>query len=251
MILYRIDMSDTIDYIDDYFTGALSDSERSEFEARCSSDEIFASEVAFYVSARHKVRDVLLAQKKENWTQKDATIQTMKVAQPSKKSGIVKWISYAAAACVIFILAAYFLFLQPTPQRLAARYINNIKLGQMMDASHDSLHTGIAYLQVNDYQKALIVFEDLRKRDSTNDEAKQYAGYTYLQLHNYNKALECFQELSAMKSLESNKGDIMQAATLLERDAPGDEEAAKIWLEKVVREDEEGSKEAKEMLAVW
>ena len=250
MILYRIDMSDTIDYIDDYFTGALSDVERKEFETRCTTDEAFASEVAFYVSARHSVRNTLLQQKKEQWREEDKTGQ-MTVVKSSKKPAVLRWISYAAAACVVFIIAGYFLFFQPTPQRLAEKYLDEQTLSQLMDASHDSLQAGIADFKSGQYEKALATFNDIRKRDAQNSDAKEYAGLSYLKINDYDKALNCFRDLSSLTGLQSNPGDILQATTLLKRDQPGDDREAKQLLEKVVKEDEEGSKEAKEILAHW
>lgn len=245
-------MSDTIDYIDDYFTGALSESERREFETRCTNDEVFAGEVAFYISARQSVRDVLLEQKREVWSGGEALpVQTMPVARRVKKASVLKWVSYAAAACIIFIVAGYYLFYQPTPKRLAEEYINSLSLDHTMDASHDSLQAGIDAFNEGQYKDALSFFNGLRMRDKANTDAQEYAGMCYQKLNDYDKALECFRELSSITGLQSNRGDILQATTLLLRNGTGDDRKARQLLEKVVREDEEGSQEAKGMLEHW
>lgn len=243
-------MNDTIDYIDAYFSHALEENERQQFETRCSSDEAFAGEVAFYLSARAAAREALLQQKTEQW-KTSAEVNKNIPLKPVKKSVVIRWMPYAAAACVIFVMAFYFLFYQYTPQRLAADYLNKIDLKQTMDAGHDSVQMGISDYKSRNYPQALIIFNDVITRDEKNSDAKKYAGLSYLQLKEYDKALAMFKELSGMRSLAFNSGDMLQATTLLERNQPGDKEQAKTLLEKVVRENEEGSKKAKQILDAW
>ncbi len=237
-------MSDTLGYIDAYFNQELEGSDQKEFEARCSLDESFAEEVAFYISARQAAREELLKQKQQQW-QSDIAQQK----KPVKKSIVLRLVPYAAAACLVFAIAFYFLFQSQSQQRLAANYVqdNYSSLRQSMDASRDSIQSGIAAYNNKEYQRALALFEWVGKNDSENSDAKKYAGLAYLQLKNYDKALERFKELSAMK-VAYNAGDMLQASTLLQRNAPGDKEAAKALLQKVVSENEEGSNKAKEML---
>jgi anti-sigma factor RsiW len=45
-------MSDTLDYIDDYFNGKLTPAEKRAFENKCEVDPAFAEEVAFVISVR-------------------------------------------------------------------------------------------------------------------------------------------------------------------------------------------------------
>ncbi len=52
---------ESIDYIDDYFEKRLSVDEASRFEQRIKDDALFAAEVAFYVSAKHAVKNELAA----------------------------------------------------------------------------------------------------------------------------------------------------------------------------------------------
>ena len=80
-----------------------------------------------------------------------------------------------------------------------------------------------------------------------NSDAKKYTGLTYLQQGNYDKAIEQFDALSNMK-LFSNPGDFLKAVSLLERNSPGDKEAAKKLLQKVANNKEEGSEKAQDWL---
>ncbi len=245
-------MSGTVEYIDAYFNQELNESERKQFEARCTADEDFAKEVAFYITARNVAREALIKQKQQ-WKSNSETVKETIALKPVKKPTLLRWMPYAAAACLVFIMAFGFLFAMNSPKRLANNVIkeNYSQLSHTMDASRDSMQLGISEYNSKNYQRALVLFESVKNKDAANSDAKKYAGLSYLQLKNYDKAVQCFTELSAMNGLYSNSGDFLGAITLLERNAPGDKEAAKELLEKVVKENEDGSEVAKKMLEKW
>ncbi len=64
-------MPGTIEYIESYFQQTLSDEEKAAFEARCGTDEMFAKEVAFYITTRQLLREELLVQKQKQWKEQD------------------------------------------------------------------------------------------------------------------------------------------------------------------------------------
>lgn len=239
-------MSEILEYIDAYFNKELNESEQKQFETRCTTDDDFARDVAFYVMARDEARQALLRQKQQ-W--KNETT----IVKPAKKSIVLRLMPYAAAACLVLVMAFYFLFaMNNSPRQLAKQYLQSSDtLSNTMDASRDSLQTGILEYKKKNYQQAALLFEGVKNSDSANSDVKKYAGLAYLHLNNYDKALQCFRELSAMKGLYSNPGDMLQASTLLERDATGDKDAAKPLLEKVAKENEDGSDMAKKILEKW
>lgn len=242
-------MSETLEYIDDYFNQVLNPEQRKQFEERCSTDNSFAEEVAFYVMTRGAAREALLEEKQKQWKSTEATVQKLYLDKPVKKSFILRFAPYAAAACLLFVLAFYFLFTRQTPQSIAANYLkeNYSDIKHYMDASKDSLQLGISAYNDKNYKRALVLFTSVKQKDSASYDAKKFTGLTYLQLKDYDKALLCFKELSALKT-PYNAGDILQASTLLQRNATGDEEAAKSLLQKVVHEKEEGNIKAQEIL---
>lgn len=246
-------MKQTWEYIEAYFTQALSSDERKSFEVRCERDESFAREVAFYLTARSAARELVIEKKQKTFDDDKTEEKQTAKAVPVKKIMLHKWIPYAAAACILLFVAVYFIIGSPAPQNLAGRYIkeNYTTLSLKMDASRDTMQLGIAAYNGKDYQQAQVLFESIRQSNPASSDAKKFAGLAYLQTKNYDKALECFEELAAMKGLFVNSGDVLKAVTLLQRNAQGDKDKAKLLLEKVVRENEEGSKQAKEWLDKW
>jgi len=243
-------MADTIEYIESYFQQTLSSEEKSAFEQRCEIDEAFAKEVAFYITARQFLKEELLKEKSQSWKQQSiAKEQPAQLISLTKKSGLVIWMIYAAAACLLLFASVYLFETQTSPKKYAANYVksNYSNLSQTMDASHDSLQLGIAAYNNKDYNKALQLFTGVEQNDPQNSDAKKYTGLTYLQQDNYDKAIEQFDALSNM-SLFSNPGDFLKAVSLLERNSPGDKEAAKKLLQKVANNKEEGSEKAQDWL---
>ncbi|MGN6212672.1 tetratricopeptide repeat protein [Parafilimonas sp.] len=241
-------MPDNLEYIESYFRQALNAEEKQAFEKRCETDEAFAKEVAFYIVTRETLREDLLAKKQQEWKTLKTEEESAPVISISKKSTLNKWIMYAAAACVLVVASMFLFEMQSSPQRLASQYINNIDLSQTMDASHDSLQLGIAAYKNKDYTKALGYFEGVTKQDAANSDAKKYTGLTYIQLNNYDKAIEQFDALANMQGLYYNPGDFLKAVALLKRNKAGDEATAKILLQKVVNENESEKETAEEWL---
>lgn len=241
-------MPDNLEYIESYFRQALNAEEKQAFEKRCETDEAFAKEVAFYIVTRETLREDLLAKKQQEWKVLKTEEESAPVISIAKKSTLSKWIMNAAAACVLVVASMFLFEMQSSPQRLASQYINNIDLSQTMDASHDSLQLGIAAYKNKDYTKALGYFEGVTKQDSANSDAKKYTGLTYIQLNNYDKAIEQFDALANMQGLYYNPGDFLKAVALLKRNKAGDEETAKILLQKVVNENESEKETAEEWL---
>src|SRR4051812_3890875 len=116
-------MQDTWEYIESYFTQALSSDERKNFEKRVEQDASFAKEVAFYITARSAAREVLMEEKQKPLVNgkvpKAATVQQA----PVSRMPLRKWLPYIAAACVIVFVAVFFYLQAPTPARLAINYI--------------------------------------------------------------------------------------------------------------------------------
>src|SRR5450432_2060810 len=178
-------MSETDEHIEDYFEDRLDAEARRSFEARCTDDEPFAKEVAFYITRRKLLREELLRQKRAAW-----------IPLSTRRLIPRRWIAYAAAACTLLAIILYLNEKHPTPQRLAENYTEKkySLLSQTMDGSADSLQQAIAAYNNKDNDKALTLFETLYRAPPENKDALLYSGIVYLRTKNYDKALGRFQE---------------------------------------------------------
>lgn len=244
-------MPGSVEFIESYFKQTLSSDERAAFELKCTTDEAFAAEVAFYIAARQALREELLMQKVKAWKAESEPVMAddeAPVIAMHKKPGIMRWVTYAAAACLILVASMFLFEARSNPERLAANYIKaNYGLSNVMSGGTDSVQSGIEAYKNEDYEKALSYFKDVESRDPNNGDAKKYAGLCYLQQKDYDNALREFDALSAM-NLKFNAGNILKASTLLIRDEAGDKEEAKKILETVVEEKQEGYEDAGEWL---
>lgn len=236
---------DTMDFIESYFNQTLSEEERSEFERRCVEDTAFAHDVAFYVAARESLRENLLQQKQTTWQQNK--VEEEPFIPRLKRSFTSRWISYAAAACLVLAVSVYLFETNSAPSRLADNFIksNYNTLSQNMSADSDALALGKTAYNEKKYDDALSYFKSVEQHDGENSEAKQYTGLAYLQKDEYDSAIKQFDELSSMR-IFSNPGDFLKAVSLMKRNKPGDKEKAKLLLQKVISQREEYIEQARD-----
>jgi tetratricopeptide (TPR) repeat protein len=242
-------MNNALEYIEDYFTGRLSATEKEAFEDRCISDPAFAEEVAFYVSLRDGLKQELRQHKKTEFTE----LHDQTAAAEPAPSIVVRLRPFIAAAAVCLLLFVVWntFFKPPSPQALADRYIekNFTTLGITMGSnSADRLQAGIVAYNARNFREAEKNFQSLQQGTPQHTEAVQYLGILYLATGSYDKALAQFDTLSHMEQLYANPGPFYKAVTLLKRSGKSDKEAARALLQNVVDKGLPGAPEAKEWL---
>lgn len=243
------DLNENTEYIEAYFKDQLNDAEKRQFEQRCLEDELFARQVAVFVTAEEGIRQELLQQKQQEW----AGISQKPAIRPLKKIISIRLLPYMAAACLVIAIASYFFFRSETPNQLANTYIKEhfTLLSQTMNASNDTLQKGIAAYNNKEYNTALQLFQKVYQSNPANSKAKKNIGLVYLATKEYEKALQQFEELAGTPGLYENPGLFLMAVTLLERNKTGDLAKAKALLQQVVQQKTEGSKEAARWLKEW
>jgi tetratricopeptide (TPR) repeat protein len=226
-------MSEHLGYIDSYFNKELSPEECRIFELRIEQDPAFAEEVAFYLNTLNEAKAQLAGSKKERFR------EIYQEIRPSQRPGLVRrfW-PYVSAAAVTIALVFRFVFFSPSmsPLKLADEYIqtNLVELPSTMGPA-DSLEMGKKLYNDSNYIEALVLFESMLLRDSTQSEAKKFAGIASLKLEKYDKALNYFIQLENTR-LRVNPGKFYHALSLMKRNAPGDNETAKKILMEVIDE---------------
>jgi tetratricopeptide (TPR) repeat protein len=164
------------------------------------------------------------------------------------------FLAAAAAAVVILVAGDWALFFRhPKPQQLADNYIAQhlSRLDERMSSFQDSLQVGVQQYNNGDLQGAATTFKTILQHHPDNEYALQNTGLVYLRLREYDKALDYFQQLGADTTLYINPGLFYQSITLMERHRPGDDVKAKAQLQEVVDRRLGMKEEAQQLLSKW
>lgn len=238
----------SLEYIEDYFKGSLTATQKEEFEQRILSDPSFAEEVAFYLNTQALLKDELTTEKKARF--KDLYRQNEPLfTRPSPVRRL--WPYLVAASALIIIIAGWLIFgQQPGPEKLADQYISGQlqNLSVKMSSVQDSLQKAIALYNQGQLPEALIRFQGLLQQDSARSQAKVYSGIVCLRLQQYDKALDYFLQLEADTALYSNPALFYQSLTLMKRNHPGDSQKARQLLQLVVDRDLDKKEDAQQLL---
>lgn len=241
-----------LEYIDDYFKGSNTEAQKLKFERRIIDDPSFAEEVAMYISANQIAKQQATDEKKQRFK---TIYEEQKVRNISTAPAWKAW-RYLAAASVtgLLVIASLFLFLHnDAPQKMADNYVaqNWQTLGVTMGNDNNNLQKGLDLYNAGNFKEAIATFKSVLKEDNTNAYALRYTGVGFYRLTQYDSALVYFNTLANDTALHSNPGKLYMAIILLKRDKPGDKEAAKDLLDKIVKNDLEGKQEAMEWLKNW
>ncbi|GAB4024288.1 tetratricopeptide repeat protein [Spirosoma koreense] len=243
-------MNTDLETIENYLTGQLPPNERAQFEDALRTDPALAESLAFYLMTKQAVRE-------ERRAELDALRNQTERVHPLW-SAPMRWV--AAASVVLFLGVGWYFFQLSdsanTASQLADAYISRHfeSLQTTMDAgpsgsrTTDSLRTGIDRFNQNQLAEADAIFEDVLKRQPTNDSALKYAGIVALRQGNYDQAITLFHHLSQQTDLFANPGTFYEALAHLKRGQPADQIQAKELLDEVVRKNLEGKKEAQRLL---
>lgn len=237
-----------LEYIEDYFSGRLSEDDRRNFEVRCEHDDAFAREVSSYILSRQSLQDALTEERRSEFVEQ---YRQMALQHPEAPAGRQTWFSYiaAAAACILLLIAYLTYTSEDRPEQIANTYIEDhlTTLSTTMGGASDSLAIAVGAFNAGDYNKAERILLSLGRNDALLPETTKYLGLTYLKSGEYEKAIEQFDKLISFTSLYANPGKFYLAITLMKRSANGDVERAKGLLQEVISEKLPGYKEA----SVW
>jgi tetratricopeptide (TPR) repeat protein len=246
-------MTEDLEYIERYFLGDLNAGEKEIFEKRCEGDREFAREVSLYITMRAGLKQTLIDEKKEQFSKlyQNRESKQVTILRPWS-SGVIRYAVATAAGLLIFL--SWILFLKSdSPKQLAEGYLkeNLGNISATMSDGSDSLQLGIAAYNGKHYNKAEDIFRELSKDKKAAVEATKNLGLTFLVRQQYDDALKQFDALSDNDSLYANPGPFYKALTLMQRSGPGDEEAAKLILQDVVKKQLPGHKVASGWLRRW
>lgn len=245
---------------EDYLNNRLNEQERLALENEFNKDKDLEDSFKVFKAVTLDLGSSLKNKPKEDELRKtiaslnqqyvDDSIAVSRKSPKGIGRVLVLVASLAASLLLIFFVYDSYISVQSNVHNLALDYYNTdlSRLGQTMGSALDSLQLGISYYNTKNYSEAVLIFESLIDVDPTNSEARKNLGFSYLGLKDYDKALAQFDELSRMEQLFANPGLFYKALTFLLRDGPGDQDHAKVLLQKVIDEDQEGSRTAREWI---
>jgi tetratricopeptide (TPR) repeat protein len=228
-------MSIGLEHIDPYFSGELTPDEKTAFEVRLASDEEFASEVAFYLSALAAARAAVEEDRKAHFRE----IFSEGAASGDPGSAKVLWLKplMAVAALLILGFLAWTFFLKPpAPAQLADAYMKEhfMSVGVTMDADAAPIEQAKNLFNKGRLEEAGTRFEAILSSTPEDPDALKMAGIVSLRLGHYDKAIGYFRKLGENVTMFANPGLFYQAVALLIRNGPGDAEEARKVLHMVV-----------------
>jgi tetratricopeptide (TPR) repeat protein len=245
--------------IENYFTGSPDPDQTRAFETRITTDSAFAEEVAFYLSIQSLAGEVYQSEKKQQFLElyqkghatetTTMRVSTWSTPTQSRTTPVRRIIYYvAAAATVAGIIFGIYSNTAASPQELAAKYEKEklINLPVTM-GRRDGLQEGLDLYNKGKYEQALVLFEQLSQKDSTNSKALEYAGFAAFRLKDYDKAMIYFKQLESHTQY-SNPALFNEALTHMKRSHPGDADSAEQLLQQVKAKDLEGRETAVEWL---
>lgn len=244
-------MEDIILYIDDYFAGALTDEEKRLFEKRIETDEVFAEQVALYISARQSIYDELLTQKKQQWNAGNAPIlsKSAEAERGTVRRKMVFLIGTAVAASVLLYFG-WKSFSEPKPEQLADSYINQHfnTISISMDGDKDSMQLAGSFFNEKKYPEAEKIYFALQESPEYGGEAIKNLGIVYLLTNKFDSAIGAFDKLIEKRELFNNPGSLYKAIVLLKRNNGKDKESAIGLLEKIAEGNSTQKQEAEKIV---
>jgi tetratricopeptide (TPR) repeat protein len=244
-------MQETMQHIDDFFMGLLSNEEVKTFEERIKKDPAFAADVAFYITSRQAAKEMADDEKKAHFREiyKPGNGYHHQ-KEPAKIISMRNFARVAAAAASIAaIVVTITLSSGPSLSEVADNYIkkNYQQLDTKMGSEND-FEKGVDLYNHGKYPEALSQFESVLQKDSPTYNVVKFAGLSALRDHEYDKALHYFTQLETFRSQYVNSAVFLQATVLMERKHAGDKEQAKLLLQKVHNEKLDGYETADEWL---
>ena len=228
-----------LEIIESYFSGQLSDTEKSQFEQQIVTDPELAQAVAFYVQAKQVAREEARSQRKADW-------EIIRQRQARVSKPVWRPFAYAAAASILLVLGFFLFRPQPSAQQLADRYIqeNLTTLPVTMSSQPDSLQRARQAYNEGRFADAEAIVSALQQQGSGKAELLKIAGLVSLRNGNYDQAINQFHRLSQQTDLRANPGLFYEALARLKRNRPEDKNIAHELLKTLINKNLEGKKAA-------
>ena len=222
---------DTLDLMDQYLRGKLSDSEKKAFEKRIATEEDLQEEVLIHqqlltihnqekIAFNNSSYQQELVQMMETLQEEDNTKLSQKIRTIGKnqqqiathrlrRKKTVNWL-YSVAASIVVLISLVFIF--NTPKDLPDYYQNYVNWEELPSFTvkgdpEELFEKGEVFFKNKEYKNAIATLAIIEPEDKWYPFALLYLGASYDQLNENEKAIATFQKLASLTtSEESSKG---------------------------------------------
>ncbi len=194
------------DLAERYLAGQLDQEEKNKVDHQLESDPEFAKVFAKYLTVNQEVKDrSKAAWKEELMTNFDTSEKIVPAPEKGKiRSLNLRWLSAAAAVLLLVVAAFWILNKAPNTDNLFAETTTQIIQKRVYESTvRSSTNSFNNAFKNKDYQKAMtIASEELLQADDLDQPIwKERLGFCHWKTNNYQKALIIFQELEKNQTL--------------------------------------------------
>lgn len=193
--------------IDKYLQGQLSADERTAFEARCKAEPALAAALGDFVSAEHAARRYA---RQARFGELNAMYDELAASGKTKVRSMNLRTYMMVAAAAVVALAGVFLGyqqLKPTsPAGLYAAHVTPFPLSFQRGASTEDLNQLSEVYYQKDYEKAIILAENLLADSTVENKNKLYMclGMSLLFNGQTTEAIAAFHQVDSVSSFIEN-----------------------------------------------
>lgn len=219
----------TFERIEAYLNQYMNAEERLAFERELDADELLRNEVAL------QRRLVAAAEVFSHPVASTASIESAPVASVRK---IRSWMWYAASVAVVLLVVWVYNRKAQTADKLFADYfIPDTGLPVVMsggEADYD-FYDGMVSYKEEDYNRAIVIWKELYKKQASNDTLRYYMGVAYLNSNNPEAIPHLLAVAENEESSWKTKATWYLALAYLKE---GRNDEAVVWLDKL-KDDEQ------------
>ena len=217
---------ETLEQIDRYLNGELSDSETLDFEKWMANDVLLQDEVkiqkqlfALHNTTKknvvsHEQDSATLALLKEKLKSKELQELSQKIRKAgqehtsltSKKKSKKKYLFYAVAASIAIVFSATLYFINAS-NSLNTYYQDNVNWEELPSfavkgAAENSFNKGETLFKKKEYHAAIATFNTIEASNELYPYSLLYIGASYEQLNENNKAVATFDKVTKLTTFE-------------------------------------------------
>jgi tetratricopeptide (TPR) repeat protein len=184
----------TVNQIDKFLIGRLSENERKSFENELINNESLRQQVEFQKNVNKVIMD------DEYHTFNNVVRKVLDNNKQNSKHKLLKaGYKYAVAACVVLLVGIMFITKQKTTNQVYEKFYMPYETSSVTRSSvvnnYGELDLALLHYQKGDYQDAFVCFDNYLKKNQDSNFARFYLGLCYMENNKYHEAESLFAKI--------------------------------------------------------